>query len=262
MIKLIFAALLLGLSMTSTGQADTLTTYNWPVAAGEALLSDRYAITLSQGDRTLSSQVIMSESKDIEIPDFARVFRGGRTMNWTMFAANFQEPVTVAVTKLFGTSAPEVEIVPSPFGIESSLSEDGMTVTFTLERADYVAVNFKSEDNRHTSDGVVKHMLMIFAEPPEVNAPAPEDSGVAVYSATADAGALNQATTLYFPPGYHDLRDVYPDGGNLAPFLNTNDKTIYFAPGSYVHGRLYMSDGSVQRTLIHGRGVLTGRDYK
>ena len=86
-------------------------------------------------------------------------------MNWTEFSSDFKSPVTITVEKLFGTGASVVELFPSAYELSGTRSDDYKKVTFTLTEPKYVSVNFKSIDNFHTSDGVVKHMMMIFADP-------------------------------------------------------------------------------------------------
>ncbi|PWJ37880.1 T9SS type A sorting domain-containing protein [Sediminitomix flava] len=241
-------------------QAQEIVTYDWPTEEGEALLSDKYAVRIIQGSEVIASQVIMSESKDIEIPNFAAEFRGGRTFNWTEFSSDFSQPVQIEVEKLFGDGSSDIEIVPSPFDIEFERSTDGKTITFELEKADYISINFKSADNQHTSDGVVKHMLMIFGEPLETNVPDKNDASVHVYSEQSSIEEMTQASTIYFPKGYHDLRAQFSSTvGNLAEVMADN-KQVYFEGGAYVHGRIY--GNKVNNVKIFGRGVLTGRDFK
>lgn len=243
------------------GYSQMLETYDWPTAPGEAFLSDKYKVTLEQNGNIVESQVVMSHSKDNEIPNYAQQFRGGRTFNWTMFSYDFSSPITITVEKLFGEGSPDVEIFPSPFDISGTLSEDNKKVTFTMESQKYVSVNFKSLDNRHTSDGVVKHMLMIFAEPLETGVPLKTGTGVHVYSASSTIPELSAATTIYFPAGYHDLREQFGGAkvGNMAEVMK-NGKRLYFEGGAYVHGRIY--NPSASNVKIFGRGVFTGRDFK
>ena len=236
-------------------------TYNWPTDPGEAFLSEKYKVTLEHNGNVVESQVVMSHSKDNEIPDFARQFRGGRTFNWTMFSCDFQAPVTITVEKLFGEGTADVEIFPSPYNITGTLSEENKKVTFTLESQKYVSVNFKSTDNKHTSDGVVKHMLMIFAEPLQTGVPSKTGNGVHVYSENSTIPELTAATTIFFPQGYHDLRAQFGGNkvGNMAEVIGSG-KQIYFEGGAYVHGRIYNPNAS--NVKIFGRGVFSGRDFK
>jgi hypothetical protein len=250
---------LLVLSVQLFGQQ--IETYDWPTNAGEAFLSDKYKVSIEQNGNIIESQVIMSHSKDIEIPNFAQQFRGGRTFNWTMFSCDFNVPVTITVEKLFGEGSADVEIFPSPYNIKGTLSADNKKVSFTLESQKYVSVNFKSADNKHTSDGVVKHMLMIFAEPLQTAVPSKTGTGVHVYSENSTIPELNAATTIYFPQGYHDLRAQFGGNkvGNMGEVISSG-KQLYFEGGAYVHGRIY--NPSASNVKIFGRGVFTGRDFK
>lgn len=59
------------------------------MGANEAILSNLYKVTLLAGKDTLSSMVIQSKSKDLEIPNFSQEMRGGRIFNWTMFSSDY-----------------------------------------------------------------------------------------------------------------------------------------------------------------------------
>ena len=246
------------------GQIPNLVTYEWPTAPGEAILSNKYKVTLEQNGQTVSSQVICSNSKDLDIPNFAQEMRGGRTFNWTMFSYNYNSPVKIIVEDLFSTTVNDVEIFPSTFNISKTLSADKKRVEFTLSESKYVSVNFKSTQNTHTSDGVIKHMLMIFADKLETEIPSKTATGTHVYSATSTASDLANAKVLYFPKGYHDL-SRFGNVSNIGPIIgptngDARNKTIYFEGGAYVHGRI--TKAKMNYTKILGRGVLIGRDFK
>lgn len=257
-------------------------TYDWPTGQGEALLSDRYSVTLTQDGKTIPVEVIKSVSKDIEMSSPSDSFMHEwmatsageeRTFNWASFSSNFCSPITVTVTKLFGEGTDDVEIAPTPYGITPTVSADGKSVSFTLDQQKYVAVNFKVNDNKQTSDGAVRHMFMLFADPEETDVPDVNDSGVHVYSETSTQQQMRDANTIYFPPGWHDLGRLYHDtsvktlGGdwtsqtvsNMGPAMK-DGKQVYFAGGAYVHGRIYAS--GINNAKIYGRGVLSGRDFK
>ncbi len=261
---LFFLVLSTMVSAQIMGQIPGLHTYDWPTAPGEAILSNKYRITLEQNGQTVSTQVITSNSKDLEIPNFAAVMRGGRTFNWTMFSYNYSSPVKVIVEDLFSTTVNDVEILPSTFNIQKTLSADKKRVEFILSESKYVSVNFKSAQNLHTSDGVVKHMLMIFADKLETEIPSKTASGTHIYSSTSTASDLANATVLYFPKGYHDL-SRFGNVSNIGPIIgptngDARNKIIYFEGGAYVHGRI--TNAKMNNTKILGRGVLSGRDFK
>ncbi|MCV9389304.1 T9SS type A sorting domain-containing protein [Reichenbachiella ulvae] len=238
---------------------DGLAVYDWPTQEGEAYLSKNYKVTLSQNGIVIDSKVIYSEGRDEDIGDWASQFKGDRTFNWTMFSYNFSSPLTITVEKLFGEAASEVEVFPSPFEVEPILSNDGLKVEFVLDQPRYVSVNFLSDDNKHTSDGVIKHMMMVFAEMEETIVPDKNSPAVHVYSASSTLAQLQDANVIYFPVGFHDLRDVMDDFGNLGPAINKVGKQVYFEGGAYVHGRITGVSG--ENVKIYGRGVLTGREY-
>lgn len=241
--------------------SQKLDVYDWPVSTGEALLSDNYRVTLEVDGKITNSMVIKSNSKDLEIPDFAKEFRGGRTFNWTMFSYDFLKPITITVEKLSGNLVNDVELVPSPYKLAKTISADKRKVSFTLSSPKYVAINFKSDDNLHTSDGVVKHMMMVFADTTETDIPDKTASNVHVYSKNSTLPELNAADVIYFPKGYHNLGTQYNSTiSNMASAINKKGKKVYFEGGAYVHGRI---SGSGQSNVkIYGRGVLSGRDFK
>lgn len=241
--------------------SQKLDVYDWPVKPGEALQSDNYRVTLEVEGKVTNSMVIKSNSKDLEIPDFAKEFRGGRTFNWTMFSYDFLKPITVTVEKLFGEIADDVELVPSPYKLAKTISADKKKVSFTLTSPKYVAVNFKSNDNLHTSDGVIKHMMMIFGDSTETDIPNKNAQNVHVYSKASTTTQLNDADIIYFPRGYYDLKNQYSNTiSNMASSINKRGKRVYFEGGAYVHGRISGSNQS--NVKIFGRGVLSGRDFK
>ncbi len=244
----------------SKNHAQKIDTYEWPIAENEAILSDKYKVSIIEGNDTLNSMVIQSKSKDLEIPDFAREMRGGRTFNWTMFSSDFSKPLKIIVEKIFGTPTNDIEIVPSPFKINKKILNNGQKVEIILNEPKYVCINFKSQDNIHTSDGVVKHMLMIFGDPLETDVPVKNDPKVHVYSKISTVKQMDDADIIYFPKGYHDLKVQYDDVSNMAKSINKRGKKVYFEGGAYVHGRIYnATNGNVK---IYGRGVLSGRDFK
>lgn len=263
MTKKIFgiSLVLMILFINSKSLSQKLDVYDWPVNAGEALLSDKYKVTLEVNGVVKNSMVIKSDSKDLEIPDFAKEFRGGRTFNWTMFSYDFLKPITITIEKLFGEIANDIELVPSPYKLEKTVSADKKKVSFKLTSPKYVAVNFKTNDNLHTSDGVVKHMLMIFGDSTETDVPSKTASGVHVYSKASTTTQLNDAEIIYFPKGYHDLKNQYSNTvSNMAAAINKKGKKVYFEGGSFVHGRI--SGGNQSNVKIYGRGALSGRDFK
>ncbi len=248
------------LSSSLKGFSQKLEVYDWPVEPKEALLSDKYKVSLEVDGKVVNSMVIKSDSKDVEIPDYVKEFRGGRTFNWTMFSYDFLKPITITVEKLFGEIANDIELVPSPFKLEKTISTDKKKVSFTLTSPKYVAVNFKSNDNLHTSDGVVKHMMMIFGDTTETDVPDKNASNVHVYSKNSTLTQLNAADVIYFPKGYHDLGVQYNNVSNMAQSINKVGKKVYFEGGSFVHGRISGSNQS--KVKIYGRGVLSGRNFK
>ncbi|MBP6386318.1 MAG: T9SS type A sorting domain-containing protein [Pseudarcicella sp.] len=244
-------------------QIPNLKTYDWPTASGQAILSNKYKVTIKQNDKTISSQVICSNSKDVEIPNYVKEMRG-RTFNWTMFSYDYSAPITVIVEDLFSTTVSDVEIVPSYFNISKKLSTNKKKVEFVLNGSKYVGINFKSSENLHTSDGVLKHMLMIFAENLETNVPSKTAVGTHVYSASSTVDDLKNAKVLYFPKGYHNL-SRFGNVSNIGPIIgpktgNESYKTIYFEGGAYVQGRI--TNAKLSNSKIIGRGVLSGRDFK
>lgn len=251
-------------SINLFGQIPNLVTYNWPTGVGQAILSTKYKVTLQQNGVNVSTKVICSNSKDLDIPNFAQEMRGGRTFNWTMFSYNYSAPLTIIVEDLFSSTVSDVEIYPSNFNITKTLSNGNKKVQFTLNASKYVSINFKSPENLHTSDGVVHNMLMIFAENLETEKPSKTAAGTHVYSATSTANDLANATVLYFPRGYHDL-SRFGDVSNIGPIIgptngDARNKTIYFEGGAYVHGRI--TKAKLNYSKIIGRGVLSGRDFK
>ena len=160
-------------------------------------------------------------------------------------------PVQISVTKMWGTAANDVEILPKRYGVNIDYF-DGKTVKFTLERPEYVSVRFVCDDNTDEFNNI-KNGLMIFADLPEENVPNIGDEGVSVYGKNCD---LLNSKVIYFPPGVHNLFDLLPNG-----MINLHDnQSLYIPGGAYVYGTV---NGSASvNARIFGRGVISGFKHK
>lgn len=141
--------------------------------------------------------------------------------SWTSFS--FAGEVTVKVEKLAGP-ATGCLVRPRVAAVETSFA-DGVC-TFTLSRPGNLSVEF--EPNIHNP---IEHPMLVFANPPEVDVPDPDDPDV-----------------LYLGPGVHDL-------GRGVPI--ESGKTIYIAGGAWVNGA-FLAAGPVDNVTIKGRGVISG----
>lgn len=229
-------------------------TYDWPTAAGEAVLSDRYEVRVIENGVTHEVETLMSLSWTEEGggPD---IFRD-RTFSWAPLSSDFSETITVEVEKTYGEGAPEVEIVPSGYNIIPMLADDGKTVRFELDRSRYVSVNFKTADNLKATDGLITHMLMVFADNLETDLPDKSTAGVHLFNANTTQADVEAADLTYFEPGFHDLRKNFDEGNlQLKP-----DMHIYLAGGAFITGKM-MAHGRADRAKIFGRGAISGREY-
>lgn len=151
----------------------------------------------------------------------------------------------------------------SSYGIAATPPR-GNEVTFAVTSpARYLSVHFAGPDNETPSCHWVRHMFCLFVDPLETDIPARDGGGVVVYSAQADPEALKQAQTIWFPAGYHNLRDARPGGSVSADGqLRLQDgQALYLEGGAFVEGLVdsQARQGAGQR--IYGRGLLTGRQY-
>jgi hypothetical protein len=137
--------------------------------------------------------------------------------SWASF--DFTGRVTVRVFNLAGDFT-RSRLLPSSRGIAVHIN--GRTVSFDLVRPGQFAIEF---------DEGIAHPLFIFANAPEQDVPNERDPGV-----------------VFFGPGVHDLGETM-----IAPKAG---QTVYLAPGSFVFGRIRVSDAP--GVTVRGRGILSG----
>ena len=225
-----------------------MTTYDYPEGTRK---SQFYSVEVSRGDTTQPSFVHVTECPDGPFAEHKIwITEQDRSISFTNF--NFSgDPVRVTVTKRFGTRAHDVEITPRRYGILIN-SFDGRSVTFTMERPEYVSVRFVCDDNTDEYNNI-RNGMMVFADQPEVNAPEPGDPGVEVYGPDSK---LAGAGTIYFPPGIYNLFDRLPDGRLILH----DDQSVYIAGGAYVYGTLF--GAGTHNVMVSGRGVLSGARHE
>ena len=192
----------------------------------------------------------LSEPRTIEGPEGTGVHHllADRTLSFAEFS--FSGTVIVEVTKLFGTKAHAIEISPKAYGI-NPIYFDGYTVRFLLDRWRYVSVNFITADNKDWDGSYgydIKHGMMVFADPPEKDAPELTDPGVIEYGQPG----WNDADTIFFCPA----KD-YNLNGHLA--LTKHGQHVYIAGGALVRGGLDCR--KLTGIKIRGRGVITMKDH-
>jgi hypothetical protein len=130
------------------------------------------------------------------------------------------DAVEIAVTPLAPVES--VDLRPLSYGIEPEL--DGNTIRFTLARPCHVSVEI---------NGSTRHPLFLFANPPETDAPKPDDPGVRYYK----GGEIHRA-------GVVTLKD---------------NETVYIEGGAVVRGA-FEAYGA-KNVRIMGRGILDGSGY-
>ncbi|SCG37793.1 hypothetical protein [Micromonospora coxensis] len=264
------------------GPPATTGLVGYPRPAAEIPPSEKYRVTVTQGSTTLESFVYMTSAPPNAVPDLPTTgmwpVLTDRTFSWTTFS--FAGTVTVQVTKIYGTGATDIQVTPRSYGITPTISDDGRTVTFTLDRPRKVSVNFRSDDNKDLDLGSeltrgqiedhqkqIRNGLMIFADPLEEAPPTAGDPGVLSYTPATTLAQIQAADTIHFGRGVHDLNanpelvrtdnNGVPMSVHLDGVLPLRDgQTVYLAGGSYVYGAL----NAVGRrdVTIRGRGVLSG----
>jgi len=145
---------------------------------------------------------------------------------------DFTGEAVVIVT--FSNRIENIEVRPKRLGIVPQV--EGNRATFRLSGP----MKFGVEIN-----GQIGRPLMIFAHAPEAQAPQPGEPGVKVYSGGA-LPAAEKFTTLFFPPGIHDLGPQLIEGWT--------NKTIYLAAGAWVKGGFTLRNCT--QVVVCGRGVI------
>lgn len=198
--------------------------------------SDRFAVTVTQGRTTRESYVYRSDN------DFQPAWSGSldylqEANHWTTFS--FDGSVVVAAERLDGEPIGTCMVRPLNLAITPTI--EGSICSFTLDQPAQVSVEIDegtvaSRTINHVglvTKTIVKHPLLVFAEPLEADVPLPGDPN-----------------TTYFGPGFH------PIGlGHRVP----NGHTVYLAGGAVVQGTLVSGDPSPEGMTIRGRGILTAR---
>jgi len=135
--------------------------------------------------------------------------------------ANFDMsgPVTVRITSQ--RSLRNVVIRPQSSGVQPTIVDDH-TITLPLERP--CKLSIEPEGKRGP--------LLLFANPPETDAPGAGDEGV-----------------VYFGPGVHKPEKI----------VLASDQTLYIAGGAVVKAEVLVQGSNVR---IRGRGILDGSDWE
>jgi hypothetical protein len=253
------------LAILATSLCAGVINYPWPA---EAPKSSTYSVRIIQDGVASDMTTLYSEPYQVPGPDgtglagFLAGFLAGRSLSYLPFA--FTGQIEVEVTKLFGTTAPRVEISPKEYGIEPTFF-NGRTVRFPLTnlagRPEYISINFVTSDNldANGTGNDIKHGLMLFGDAPEANPPNPSSPGTIVYSPAVTATQLANANVIYFPPGFHDLTLRYPSNPFRAVLpLSKNGQRVHVAGGAFVRGAIH-GKGKDNLT-IDGRGIFSGHE--
>ncbi len=241
--------------------------YNWPTATGEAILSDKYQVFVKHGTGAEEEiEVLMSEADPNDIQyDFKTAELTGRTFSFASLSYDkiSGSGLTFRVVKTFGNTSNNAEIVPKSYNITPTVSNNQVTFNINDDNK-FISINFQDTENETATEKWIKHMLMIFIDPPETGAPNPTDSGVVVYSNSVSPTALNNASIVYFPQGYHNLDD-YPFGNAIIDFEGKitlgNGQKMYLEGGAFVEGLVRRNNFNDTNQKVYGRGVLSGRQY-
>jgi hypothetical protein len=265
--NLLFIALFAFLSNSIAQQTDFLTKFTYPIATGQAFESDKYDVFVRVGNGAEQKlQVLMSDVnyRTMYDGDWMKAENKDRTFSFVHLDYDKAGPgLRFRIVKKFGNNSSSADIVPRSYGYAGTMN-GGKEVTFTLDdNSKYISINFRGTDNETASKKWIRNMLCIFVDPKETDVPTKGSAGVVEYSPTASAAALSSASVIYFPVGYHNLRN-YTNGGLINSdgviTLKTN-QSIYLEGGAFVEGIIKRTAYGDVDQKIYGRGILTGRQY-
>ena len=240
--KYILAIIFITSLFTAKG---SVTTYHYP---SEVRKSDKYEITIIQKGKPYPSYVHFSQCPGMNDPsEKVLPMLVDRTMSWTNFSFN-DGPVDIVVKKLFGEISKEVQITPKRYGARIKWI-DGQSVCFTIDKPEYLSVNFICSENSDESNQI-RHGLMIFADEPESDLPDLNSKNLVRYAPDAD---LLNAKTIYFGPGVYDLTKELPNG--MLPIHDNQE--VYIDGNAYIYGGIKAP--CTYNVKVYGRGILCGK---
>lgn len=238
-----------------------LVTYAWPI---QAIFSDKYQVFVRCGEEA-EREVTVLMSRALYKGDYRAQELEGRTFSFVPLSFNpAGGHLTVRVVKLFGDPAESATIHPRSYGIKSNLASAGKEITFQIDAASrYMSVHFSGKDNETANQHWIKHMLCIFVDPVETDVPDRKAPGVVTYSPNLAPEILTSAKTIFFPAGYHNLRDYHLGGiiDNDGQLLLQNGQSLYLEGGAFVEGIIGKANNLGRNQSVYGRGILSGRQY-
>ena len=141
--------------------------------------------------------------------------------------ASFEVATSVRAEITCPTAVKSVKVLPTSYAVRPTVR--GRTIALSIDRPMQLTVEV---------NGQWVQSLHLFADPPEVNPPKPDDPGV-----------------IYFGPGEHEVEAIKATSG----------QTVYLAPGAIVRGLppkarrgppIVSLEG--ERITLRGRGIIDG----
>ena len=167
-----------------------------------------------------------------------------------------------------------VNIQPKSYGIQPHYISKMRTIKFYLknkdDRANYVTVDFRCEQNNIASNSTIAHSLIILLDNPESSSRNICDSEKSVYVCknksdnenckSSDSDLGNYDNICFKGGSVTDLRNLY---SIERPYVKLNSggkkQNVLLEPGAYVIGGLYKSSNvEFQNNFLQGRGVFDG----
>lgn len=273
--RLLSYVVLIFSSFLSLNTIAQLSIPNWTGIKGHLKTSNYYTVSVKQGNSGFKTvKTLMTHSQNELITTNENKIFHNRTFNFAPFSFDPQGgTVTIKVTKKnlngnVATNAGNVEVI----GAASKKYINANTVEFTLTHPKYVSVNFKLNSNKNTSGvhSVVKHMLMIFADPKNNDLVEPNGNGKLVYNPQLTEKQIRDADILVFRKGYHDIKKHFGIRGirvttGTKVWLAQDAIVSGFIVGVDENGKDFKPNMGIQSPTditIYGRGLLYMGEYR
>jgi hypothetical protein len=209
----------------------------YPALPGGEYKSDRYLVSVTQNGESQDSYVFVTNNP---LDGDGATQYMSMANHFTTFS--FSGAVTVQVTLPVRTTAlSTVEVRPLAKKVKAII--DGGIISVSLTNPGNYYLFIKGEE---------KNPLFIFANPLEINPPAPANNPNTVYLDPGTHTNVSETSSIYFfKPGIHDI------GKTGGTFQNVpGGSVLYLAGGAFVRGRTQVVNGGTM--IVRGRGVLSG----